>query len=70
MKKHFVIFLLVFFITLGYATVSTTLNIIGKANIAYNEEDFRIEIINLKINNNDSENLIAKDKQSFTLYSN
>ena len=66
MKKHFVIFLLVFFITLGYATVSTTLNIIGKANIAYNEEDFRIEIINLKINNNDSENLIAKDKQSFT----
>ncbi len=66
MKKKYMMFLLVFIITLGYAAVTTTLDIIGKTNIAYNEEDFRVEITNLKINDSDNINLISKDKQSFT----
>lgn len=55
MKRSYVMVLvLLSFMVVGYATISTTFEMLGQANIAYNEEDFRIEIINLKINNNDS----------------
>ena len=66
MKKKYMMFLLVFIITLGYAAVSTKVELIGKTDIKYNEEDSRVEITNIKINNNDNINSISEDKQSFT----
>ncbi len=66
MKKKYMMFLLVFIITLGYAAVSTKVELIGKTDIKYNEEDFRVEITSIKINSNNNENLISEDKQGFT----
>ncbi len=66
MKKHFVIFVIVFLVTIGFAAANTVLDVTGSLNVAENIEDFKIEITNLKINNNDSKTLISKDKQSFT----
>ena len=66
MKKHVVIFVIVFLVTIGFAAANTVLDITGNINVAENIEDFKIEITNLKINNNDSKTLISKDKQSFT----
>lgn len=66
MKQNFLIFILIFLITIGYAAVTTILDIKGNINVAENIEDFKIEISNLKINNSDSKTLISKDKQSFT----
>ncbi len=66
MKKHFVIFVIIFLATVGYAAANTVLDITGIINVAENIEDFKIEITNLKINNSDSKTLISKDKQSFT----
>lgn len=66
MKQNFLIFILIFLITIGYAAVTTILDIKGNINVAENIEDFKIEITNLKINNSDSKTLISKDKQSFT----
>ncbi len=66
MKKKYMMFLLVFIITLGYAAVSTKVELIGKTDIKYNEEDFRVEITSIKINNNDNINSISEDKQGFT----
>lgn len=66
MKKHFIIFVIIFLVAIGYAAVNTVLDIKGNINVAENIEDFKMEITNLKINNNDSKNLISKDKKSFT----
>ena len=66
MKKHILLFLTLFFITIGFATVNTTLETKGKINLSENLEDFKIEITNLKINDVDQKILIANDKHSFT----
>ncbi len=66
MKKHIMIFSLIFFVTIGFASVSTVLDIKGNVNIAENLEDFKIEITNLKINNDAKDELISANKQSFT----
>ena len=65
MKKKYMMFILVFIITLGYAAVSTKVELIGKTDIKYNEEDFRVEITNLKVNNILELEKISEDKQSF-----
>ncbi len=66
MKKNLMLFVLIILTVIGYATVNTVLDIKNNINISENNDDFRIEITNLKINNNDNKNLISKDKQSFT----
>ena len=66
MKKNLMLFVLIILTVIGYATVNTALDIKNNINISENNDDFRIEITNLKINNNDNKNLISKDKQSFT----
>lgn len=66
MKKHFVIFVIVFLVTIGFAAANTVLDITGSLNVAENIEDFKIEITNLKINNNEKKEFISKDKESFT----
>ncbi len=65
MKKKYMMFILVFIITLGYAAVSTKVELIGKTDIKYNEEDFRVEITSLKVNNILELEKISEDKQSF-----
>ncbi len=66
MKKHIIIFFLIFFVTIGFATLSTVLDIKGNVNIAENLEDFKIEITNLKINNDAKVELISANKKAFT----
>ena len=51
MKKHFVIFVIIFLVTIGYATLTTTLDINGNITMSENIDDFKIEITNLVINN-------------------
>ncbi len=67
MKRSYVMVLvLLSFMVVGYATISTAIEMTGKANLAYNEDDFRVEITNLKINDVDSLIQISEDKKSFT----
>lgn len=66
MKKHILLFLTLFFITIGFATVNTVLDVKGNINVSENLEDFKIEITSLKINNEEQKLLISNDKQSFT----
>ena len=66
MKKHVLLFLTLFFITIGFATVNTVLDVKGNINVSENLEDFKIEITSLKINNEEQKLLISNDKQSFT----
>lgn len=66
MKKHIILFILLFSITIGFAALSTVLDIKGNVNIAENLEDFRIELTNLKINETDQTALMSNNKQSFT----
>ena len=67
MKRSYVMVLvLLSFMVVGYATISTTFEMLGQANLAYNEDDFRVEITNLKINDVDSLIQISEDKKSFT----
>ena len=59
MKKNLMLFVLIILTVIGYATVNTVLDIKNNINISENNDDFRIEITNLKINNNDNKNLIS-----------
>ena len=66
MKKHFVIFVIIFLVTIGYATLTTTLDINGNITMSENIDDFKIEITNLVINNENKKILIDNNKKSFT----
>lgn len=66
MKKHIIVFLFILSVTIGFATLSTVLDIKGNVNLAENKEDFRIELTNLKINDTDQISLVSNDKQTFT----
>lgn len=50
MKKNLMLFVLIIFITIGYATISTVLDINGNFKVAFNYEDFKVYISNVEIN--------------------
>lgn len=67
MKKHFVIFVIVFLVTIGFATISIVLDIKGNIDIGFNYEDFKVYISFIGINDlNVSEN-ISEDKTTFNI---
>lgn len=65
MKKHLLVLLLIFVMTIGFATLNTVLDLNGNIKLAENLEDFKIELSYLKINNSIRIDLISSNKQSF-----
>ena len=49
-KKHFIVLILIFFMTIGFATLNTVLEVFGNVELSINEEDFKLELTNLTIN--------------------
>lgn len=66
-KKHLIVLTLIIFMTIGFATLNTVLDVLGNVELSFNEEDFKIEISNLTINNDQRLDLLSTDKQSFSL---
>lgn len=66
-KKHFIVLILIFFMTIGFATLNTVLEVFGNVELSINEEDFKLELTNLTINEESHMEDISEDKQFFTL---
>ena len=62
MKKNLMLFVLIIFITIGYATISTVLDINGNFKVAFNYEDFKVYISNVEINGQNKSESISADK--------
>lgn len=64
MKKNYIIILLIIILSIGFATLTTTLIINGKLNIAFNEDDFDIYFSEAKLNGvNKSDEFIVDNKK-------
>ena len=67
MKKNLMLFVLIIFITIGYATISTVLDINGNFKVAFNYEDFKVYISNVEINGQNKSESISADKITFNV---
>lgn len=67
MKKHYMVFISIILVTIGYAAISSILDIHGNTDIGFNYDDFKVYISFIGINDSNTSENISEDKTSFSI---
>lgn len=66
-KKNFAFLLIILFMTIGYASYNTTVNIYSKASINFNDADYRIYLSSIHIGDTNLSDQINENGDEFTI---